>query len=194
MTDPSSHPIHGPAVEAVVGLLNRERLMSLALNRPDGWPQVTTVGYLNDGLNLYFIVGRSSQKLANAERDSRASVAIRLESGTQGDAVGVSMSGRVKEVLDPPMIDRLNRQVIARYPEVHVYCPGEDAVAVLHFAPEIVSCVGVVEGRSQAQTFVIGNPPDSRSGQDSGQFQAPLMPIKAKRSAGSSVAVKGDRT
>lgn len=156
MIQPDPTPIHARAVEAVVGLLGRERLMSVALNRPDGWPQVTTVGYLNEGLNLYFIVARDSQKFLNAQRDPRASVAIRAESGSQGDAVGVSMSGRVKEVLDPSTIKRLNDQVIARYPDVHVYCPGGDAVAVLHFAPEIVSCVGVIDGRSKAQTFRIG--------------------------------------
>jgi len=163
MTRPDPAPIHEGAVEAVVRLLGRERLMSVALNRPDGWPQVTTVGYLNEGLNLYFIVARTSQKFLNAERDPRASVAIRAESGSQGDAVGVSMSGRVREVLDPSTIERLNDQVIARYPDVHVYCPGGDAVAVLHFTPEIVSCVGVIDGRSKAQTFRISDGPASGS-------------------------------
>lgn len=157
MTDPAPAPIHERAVEAIVGLLDRERLMSVALNRPDGWPHVTTVGYLNEGLNLYFIVARASQKFANAERDPRASIAIRSESSRRGDAVGVSMSGRIREVLDPSTIERLNRQVAARYPDVHVYCPGGDAVAVLHFAPEIVSSVGVIDGRSEAQIFSIGD-------------------------------------
>lgn len=165
MTDPVPPPIHERAADAIVGLLDRQRLMSLALNRPDGWPQVTTVGYLNEGLNLYFIVARSSQKLMNAEHDPRASVAIRSGSGAHGDAVGVSMSGLVREILDPPTIERLNRQVIARYPDVHVYCPGGDAVAVLHFVPEIVSCVSVIDGRSQTQTFSISEPPADRSGE-----------------------------
>ena len=165
MTDPVPPPIHERAVDAIIGLLDRQRLMSLALNRPDGWPQVTTVGYLNEGLNLYFIVARSSQKVINAERDPRASVAIRSESRARGDAVGVSMSGQVREILDPPTIERLNRQVIARYPDVHVYCPGGDAVAVLHFAPEIVSCVSVIDGRSQTQTFSISEPRAGQSGE-----------------------------
>lgn len=163
MTDPAPAPIHERAVETIAGLLDRERLMSVALNRPDGWPQVTTVGYLNEGLNLYFIVARSSQKFANAERDPRAAVAIHSESGPHGDAVGVSMSGRVREILDPSTIERLNRQVAARYPEVHVYCPGGDAVAVMHFVPEIVSSVGVVDGRSEAQIFSISDLPAGES-------------------------------
>lgn len=149
-------PIHGRAVAAVVDLLGRERLMTLACNRPDGWPQASTVGYLNEGLNLYFIVARTSQKFFNLQADPRASVAIRSESGSRGDGVGVSMAGRVAEVVDPVAVERLNRQVIERYPDVHAYCPSGDSVAVLHFRPEIVSAVGVTGGRSEAETFTVG--------------------------------------
>ena len=144
-------PIHSRAVGAVVDLLDRERLMTLACNRPDGWPQATTVGYLNEGLNLYFIVARTSQKFVNLQADSRASVAIRAEGGS----VGLSMAGRVEEVVDPAVVARLNRQVIERYPDIHVYCPSADGVAVLHFRPTIVSAVGVTRGRSHPETFTI---------------------------------------
>ena len=149
-------PIHGRAVTAIVDLLDRERLMTLACNRSDGWPQATTVGYVNEGLNLYFIIARTSQKFANLLADPRASVAIRLESGGGGDAVGVSMAGRVAEVVDLKAIERLNGMVAGRYPEVHVWAPSADAVAVMHFRPSIISPVGVVHGRSDAETFTVG--------------------------------------
>ena len=35
--------------------------MTVATNRPDGWPQATTVGYVNDGLTLYFLCDPESQ-------------------------------------------------------------------------------------------------------------------------------------
>ncbi|MBI2262730.1 MAG: pyridoxamine 5'-phosphate oxidase family protein [Caulobacterales bacterium] len=159
-----SQPIHGRAVTAVVEVLDRERLMTLACNRPDGWPQATTVGYLNEGLNLYFIVARTSQKFANLQADPRASVAIRCESGATGAGVGISMAGRVSEVTDPQTVERLNRLVIERYPQVHVYCPSGSSVAVLRFRPAIVSAVGVIHGRSDAETFTVGEAgPDSVS-------------------------------
>ena len=41
-------PIHSRAVTAIVEVLERQRLMALACNRPDGWPHATTVGYLNE--------------------------------------------------------------------------------------------------------------------------------------------------
>jgi general stress protein 26 len=148
----------GPAVAAVVDLLNRERLMTLACNRPDGWPQATTVGYTNEGLNLYFIVARSSQKFANLLADPRASVAIRSESGAEGNGVGLSMAGRVVEILEPKTIEQLNLKVAERYPGVHVYCPAGDSVAVLHFTPSVISAVGVLGGRSETQTFTLGEP------------------------------------
>lgn len=158
MSAPVPPPIHGPAVSAAVELLDRERLMSLGCNGPDGWPHVSTVGYMNEGLNLYFVIGRSSHKLASLQADPRASVAIRSESGAEGDAVGLSMTGRVVEVTDPGAIDRLNLKIAERYPGVHVYCPAGGSVAVLHFIPSIISAVGVVDGRSQTQTFTLGEP------------------------------------
>ena len=50
--------------------------MTLATNRPDGWPQATVVGYANDGLTIYCFVARLSQKYANIVRDPRVSAAI----------------------------------------------------------------------------------------------------------------------
>jgi len=37
----------------ILKLLRRHNIMSLATVRPDGFPQVTTVAYANDGLDLY---------------------------------------------------------------------------------------------------------------------------------------------
>ena len=39
----------------VLTLLDQHRIMTIATLRPDGWPQATTVGYVNDGLTLDFI-------------------------------------------------------------------------------------------------------------------------------------------
>lgn len=49
-------------------LLDQHRVMTIATLRPDGWPQATTVGYVNEGLTLYFLCGLESQKAANPKR------------------------------------------------------------------------------------------------------------------------------
>jgi general stress protein 26 len=161
-------PIHSGAVAAVAELLGSARLMALGVNRPDGWPQVTTIGYVNDGLKLYFVIARDSQKFLNIQADPRVSVAIRPE-GADSDTVGVSLAGRAVEVTDPAEVERLNRMVFERYPEGRAFCPGGSAVAVMRLSPEIIAPVAVIGGRSRAQTYAIGPggapPPSPGAGQ-----------------------------
>ena len=57
----------------ILALLDQHRIMTVATLRPDGWPQATTVGYVNDGLTLYFLCGLDSQKAKNLARDNRLS-------------------------------------------------------------------------------------------------------------------------
>jgi nitroimidazol reductase NimA-like FMN-containing flavoprotein (pyridoxamine 5'-phosphate oxidase superfamily) len=39
----------------ILTLLDQHRIMTIATIRPDGWPQATTVGYVNEGLTLCFL-------------------------------------------------------------------------------------------------------------------------------------------
>lgn len=149
-------PIHGAAVETIARLLEHERLMSVATNRSDGWPQVTTVGYINEGLNLYFVTGRESQKLANLQADPRASVAIH-SSIDVGGAVGVSMAARGSEVCDPAEVERLNRLMFARWPQVNVCCPATSSIAIMRLKPELICAISASAGRSQTECFSLGD-------------------------------------
>jgi nitroimidazol reductase NimA-like FMN-containing flavoprotein (pyridoxamine 5'-phosphate oxidase superfamily) len=58
----------------ILRLLDEHRITTIATPRPDGWPEATTVGYASEGLTIYFLCGRDSQKAANlARRMSRYS-------------------------------------------------------------------------------------------------------------------------
>jgi len=148
-------PIHSQAVDTIVAVLDRERLMSIAVNRPDGWPQVSTVGYVNDGFNLFFVTGRESQKLANITADSRVSVAIR--SSAEHSAFGVSMAARAHEVSDNAVADRVNKLVWARHSPGGVSCPATSSVAIIHLVPELVCAISAADGRSHTECFSIGD-------------------------------------
>ena len=52
----------------ILELLDQHRLMTVATNRLDGGPQATTVGYVNEGLVIYFLCSPQSQKAANRSR------------------------------------------------------------------------------------------------------------------------------
>lgn len=60
----------------IIALLNAHQIMTIATLRRDGWPQATVVSYANEGLVLYTIIGRNTQKYLNIVRDPRVSVAI----------------------------------------------------------------------------------------------------------------------
>ena len=60
----------------ILALLDQHRIMTVATLRPDGWPQATTVGYVNEGMTLYFLCGLNSQKAKNLARDDRISLTI----------------------------------------------------------------------------------------------------------------------
>ena len=150
-------PIHGGAVAAILKLLDGQRLMTLASNRANGRPQASTLGYLNDGLNLYFVTARDSEKLRNIVADPRVGVAIRGVAG-EGEAVGLSIDGRAEEVTDGDEVQRLNDLIIKHSPDISPWAPGGDSVAVVKVIPEQVEAVAVVDGRSRAQTFSIGDP------------------------------------
>lgn len=99
--------------------------MAIATIRPDGWPQTTMVGFVHDDLTLYFAVSRQSQKLANLERDPRASIAIGHPHPGDTAIRGLSMAVRATKVEEPYEIERLNGLIHDRYPGAVVRPAGK---------------------------------------------------------------------
>ena len=148
MAAPPSATFRDPKA-TILAILDDNRLMSLATIRPDGWPQVTMVGYAHDDLTLYCMVGLSSQKLENIARDSRVSIAIGHDAPNR--LQGLSMSGRAVQVTDFAEIQRLNTVIAARYPEEAVFAPREASCAILRIAPRLISLIDAAGGAGLPQ-------------------------------------------
>jgi nitroimidazol reductase NimA-like FMN-containing flavoprotein (pyridoxamine 5'-phosphate oxidase superfamily) len=86
--------------QKAIEILDQNRLMALATNRADGWPQNTMVGYANDGLLLYFVVSRESQKFANIQKDDRVSIVVGRDFHDPATIKALSMAARASEVTD----------------------------------------------------------------------------------------------
>lgn len=147
--------------QAILRLLNRHRLMALATNRPDGWPQVTLVGYVNDGFLLYCFVAQNAQKHANILRDPRVSAAIGSDAPRPLDIEGLSLAGRATVVTNQREFNDVSRLRLKRYPEYAVprpavSCeataarivpqPSSKGVVLLRIAPEIFSLLDYSQG------------------------------------------------
>src|SRR5947208_6119888 len=82
----------------ILTLLDQHRIMTVATLRPDGWPQATTVGYVNEGLTLYFLCGLDSQKARNLARDNRISLTIDHDTADLMTITGLSMAAHAHAV------------------------------------------------------------------------------------------------
>ena len=49
--------------QPAIGILNSNRIMTIATVREDGWPQTTMVGYANEGFRLYFLIYRDEPEV-----------------------------------------------------------------------------------------------------------------------------------
>ncbi|MBR0758963.1 pyridoxamine 5'-phosphate oxidase [Bradyrhizobium sp. CCBAU 65884] len=133
----------------ILRLLDQHRTTRIATLRPDGWPQVTTVGYANDGLVIYFLCGADSQKAANLARDDRVSLTVDDDPAQVMDIAGLSMAARAKLVTDPTEFEKALRLLISRYPNqkgLDLPMPKTSDVCVFRVTPTIVSLLDYSEG------------------------------------------------
>lgn len=142
----------------ILELLDEHRIMSLATLRPDGWPQATTVGYVNDGLTLYFLCGKESQKAKNLARDSRVSLTIDRDTSDPLGIRGLSMAGRATVVPDQVQIKQTVRAMLPKkYPEYGSMMETEDlsSVVVFKVAPEVISVLDYTKGFGHCELVTV---------------------------------------
>jgi nitroimidazol reductase NimA-like FMN-containing flavoprotein (pyridoxamine 5'-phosphate oxidase superfamily) len=128
--------------QKIVSLLDGHRTMRIATVRPDGWPQTTTVGYANEGLTLYFLCAKDSQKAGNLARDDRVSLAIDEDAPQVMQIKGLSMAARAQRVVDEAEGARALGLLFARYPaqeSMTFALPSPGDVAIFRVAPVVVS-------------------------------------------------------
>lgn len=133
----------------VLTLLDQHRIMTIATLRPDGWPQATTVGYVNEGLNIYFLCGLESQKAMNLARDDRVSLTIDHDTPQVMEITGLSMAARAQVVADRAEAEKVLRMLPLKYPE-QASMPGPmptpDQVRIFRVTPTVISVLDYSKG------------------------------------------------
>ena len=143
--------------QKAVEILDRYRLMAIATLRPDGWPQATMVSYANEGLLLYFIVSRASQKYANIERDSRVSIVVGRDFEDPSQIKALSIAANASEVRDPKQRERAIDLLLQRHPALAKF-PRPDArhSAVMRAYCSIVTVLDYSKGLGHADLLTVG--------------------------------------
>jgi nitroimidazol reductase NimA-like FMN-containing flavoprotein (pyridoxamine 5'-phosphate oxidase superfamily) len=131
----------------ILDLLAQHRIMTVATVRPDGWPQATTVGFVSDGLTLYFLCSRDSQKAANLSSDNRVSLTIGGDTPNPMAIEGLSMAARAYPVSSPAERAKALGLMPAKYPEYSKLPPPDlAAVAVYRVVPVVISVLDYSKG------------------------------------------------
>jgi nitroimidazol reductase NimA-like FMN-containing flavoprotein (pyridoxamine 5'-phosphate oxidase superfamily) len=133
----------------ILALLDQHRIMTVATLRPDGWPQATTVGYVNEGLTLYFLCGLDSQKAKNLAADNRLSLTIDHDTADLMAITGLSMAARAQAVTDRAEAEKVLRMLPLKYPDMPplpMKMPSPDEVRLFRVTPNIISVLDYSKG------------------------------------------------
>jgi len=135
--------------EKILALLDQHRIMTVATLRPDGWPQATTVGYVNEGLTLYFLCGLDSQKAKNLSIDNRISLTIDHDTADLMAITGLSMAARAQAVDDRAEAEKVLRMLPLKYPDappLPMKMPSPDEIRLFRVTPTIIYVLDYSKG------------------------------------------------
>jgi len=133
----------------ILTLLDQHRIMTLATLRPDGWPQATTVGYVNEGITLYFLSGLNSQKARNLAIDDRVSLTIDHDTDDIMAITGLSMAAHAQAVTDMAEAGRILQLLPSKYPKqasLPVAMPSPEDVRIFRVTPSVISVLDYAKG------------------------------------------------
>jgi nitroimidazol reductase NimA-like FMN-containing flavoprotein (pyridoxamine 5'-phosphate oxidase superfamily) len=140
----------------ILELLGQHRLMTIATNRSDGWPQATTVGYANDGLTIYFLCGPQSQKTQNIARDNRVSLTIDHDVSDPMAIIGLSMAATAEPVRDLSEISKATDLLMKRYPEYAAYpAPKPEQILIMRVIPKVISVIDYSKVFAHAELITV---------------------------------------
>lgn len=140
----------------ILDMLAGHPVLTLATNREDGWPQATTVGYVNDGLLIYVMTFPQAQKVRNIERDPRVSLTIDSAEEDWGKIKGLSMAAMAEVVDAVDEVERVTHLMLAKFPQI-TEMPAPDAgdVTILRLTPKVISMLNYEKGFGNTELIEI---------------------------------------
>jgi nitroimidazol reductase NimA-like FMN-containing flavoprotein (pyridoxamine 5'-phosphate oxidase superfamily) len=135
--------------QEILALLDQHRIMTIATSRPDGWPQATTVGYVNRELTLYFLCAPDSQKAKNLANDDRVSLTIDHDTADLMAITGLSMAAHARLVDDRAEALDVLRLMPLKYPDsppLPFPMPSPDELRIFRVTPTVISVLDYSKG------------------------------------------------
>lgn len=131
----------------IVSIIDDMTDMTVATVRPDNYPQATTVGYVNDGLTIYFGTTSDAQKTQNIARNNKVSLTIDRRYDTWDEIESLSLAGLATQVVDPEEQEKVGAMMYAKFPQIQGIESDELGTLVLfRIDPVVISLLDYNKG------------------------------------------------
>jgi len=140
----------------VVSIIDDIDDLTIATVRNDGYPQATTVSYVNDGLTIYFGTTSDSQKARNIASNNKVSLTINRPYTTWDEIEGVSISGAAVLIADKAEQDKVGALLFKKFPQIENYMPPDvppEALVLFRIEPQFVSLLDYRKGFGHTELF-----------------------------------------
>ncbi len=133
--------------EQAVAILDAADDLTIATVREDGYPQATTVSFVNDGLAIYFGTWSQSQKTKNITRCDKVSLTVNVPYEAWSEIRGVSIGGRARRVDAAEELTKISKLMFAKFPQLLEFVkPGDAEMVIFRVDAEVVSILDYTKG------------------------------------------------
>ena len=140
----------------ILDLLARHNNMTIATVRSDGYPQATTVGYVNDGLDIYFGCGAKSQKARNLARNNKVSAAIDSDHENWAEIEGLSLGGAATPVTSVNELEKVGALFVEKFPQVAAFTPEQQmGTTIFRVTPSVISVLDYSKGFGRSDLVAV---------------------------------------
>ena len=143
--------------QEILSILDDATDMTIATVREDGYPQATTVSYVNNGLKIYFGCAAASQKAKNLARNNKVSLTVNLPYASWNDIRGLSLGGRAERVTDPQELTEASQLMFEKFPQIARYAPAElEDIVLFRVTPEVIFVLDYRKGFGHTDLVKLG--------------------------------------
>lgn len=144
--------MHKALRSKIVDILAHTNDMTIATVRPDGWPQATTVSYVSDGLDIYFVTGAEAQKAKNIAKNGKISLTVDWPYKNWDAIEGISLGGTAARITAEDEIARIEKLMAKKFPQMADLPSEEEALAFFKITPKVISVLDYSKGFGHTDT------------------------------------------
>jgi len=132
----------------ILEFIQNHGTLTLATLRDDGWPQATTVAYVNSGLVLYVATGADAQKVRNIRHSEKVSLTIDSGYADWSALRGLSMAAVARLVESASERQQAARMLNRKFPDLAEFSDPEHdrGWAFLRIDPKVLSWIDYTRG------------------------------------------------